>query len=179
MKAGGTVVPSMGLHSDARSRRQRRGTATGPLGDEEHSLGEEALDFTKWFTQSKYRLMAGFLGELARDPGERDLDVLKERYTRTLTHAQRVLTARGLVTFLLVVGVVAAAASAIANLLAVPTILEGDVAATTGFLQRLAAYSTSASVVFVALRLLLDRYLERIDVTATFLAIEIATAART
>lgn len=143
--------------------------AHGPFGtDEDHKLGEEALHFTRWFAQSKYHLMARFLGELRHASGERDARVLQERYCNALTHAQRVHQARAVVTFLLALGVVSAATSAVANAL--------DVDVQAGLLERAAALAASASVLLVALRLLLDRYLERVDVTATFLAIQLATA---
>lgn len=152
------------------ARHRRRGhIVPGPAPtDDEHTLGEEALHFTKWFTRSKYHLMRRFLGELRRAPETRDAGTLELRYRRALTHALRVQRARTVVTFLLALGVIAAAASAVANVL--------DVALPTGFLERAAAFSASVSVALVAVRLLLDRYLERVDVSATFLAIQLATA---
>lgn len=149
-------------------RRARSGHLVPGPGDEDHRIGEEALHFTKWFMRSKYDLMGRFLGELCQDPSQRDVDTLRARYRRALHHAQRVHVARGVVTFLLALGVIAAATSAVAGVL--------DVDLPTGFLERAAAVSASASVVLVAARLLLDRYLERCDVAATFLAIELATA---
>lgn len=159
------------MGEQAPRRTVRRHAVHGPLPhDDEHTLGEEALHFTRWFAKSKYRLMAEFLGELVRAPEERDPARLRERFLRALMHAQRVLQVRFGVTFLLALGVVAAAASTLANLL--------DVAAPTGWLERAAAWSASLTVVLVAARLLLDRYLERCDVAATFLAIELAAAPR-
>lgn len=136
-----------------------------PVRLNEHRLGEEALHFTRWFAHSKYHLMGGFAMELTRagDPTR-----LRERFSQTLQHAQRVHQARAVVTLLLALGVVAAAASAIANLL--------RVAAPTGILERAAALSASLSVLLIALRIGFDRYLERCDVAATFLAIQLSAA---
>jgi len=136
--------------------------------DETHRLGEEALHFGRWFAQSKYHLMAGFLGELQRPAAERDAARLRDRYCRALTHAQRVHTARGVVTFLLALGVVATASSALADALGVP--------APTGYLERAAAIAGSISALLIALRLLFDRYLVRVDVAATFLALQLTAA---
>lgn len=154
----------------AHAQDRRRGhIVPGPASAEEgHTLGEEALHFTRWFMHSKYHLMRSFLSELRRTPGAREIDTLEVRYLRALTHALRVHRVRSVVTFLLALGVIAAAASAVANAL--------DVAFPTGFLERAAAFSASVSVALVAMRLLLDRYLERVDVSATFLAIQLASA---
>lgn len=142
----------------------------GPLDlDDEHHLGEEALHLTRWFATSKYVLMGRFLGELQRAPEERDLATLRDRYCRAITHAHRVHQARGLVTLLLALGVVAAATTSVLNAL--------DVDASTRALDRAAAFSASASVVLIAARLLMDRYLERADVAATFIAIQLAASA--
>lgn len=156
-------------------RRQRRHVVPGPLTlDDDHSIGEEALHFTRWFMQSKYHLMGRFLGELQSDAQEREPEALRARYCRSLQHGQRVQRARGVVTFLLALGVIAAAASTVANLLH----LGAGAAATTQLLERGAAISASATVILVALRLLLDRYLERVDIVATFLAMQLASSAR-
>jgi hypothetical protein len=155
-------------HAERRQRRHHH-AAIGPLGvDEDHSIGEEALHFTRWFAGSKYKLMASFIGELRRVPEERNLAELQERYCRAVTHGQRVLQARGVVSFLLALGIVATAASAIANLL--------DVALPTWILERAAAYAASVSVALVALRLLFDRYLERVDITTYFLGMQLTSA---
>lgn len=152
------------------ARRRRRGHAAhGPLDlDDRHTLGEEALHLTRWFAKSKYHLMGQFLGELQRAPGERDASVLRDRFCRAITHAHRVHQARGFVTLLLALGVVAAATTAVLNAL--------DIDAGTRVLDRAAAFSASASVLLIAARLLLDRYLERADVAATFLAIQLTAA---
>ncbi|HUR68729.1 MAG TPA: hypothetical protein VM370_05735 [Candidatus Thermoplasmatota archaeon] len=152
------------MSSHAGHRARRRHAAPSHRADE-HRIGEEALHFTRWFARSKYHLMGEFLGDLVRAPEERNAERLKARYCRALEHAQRVLTARGVVTFLLALGAIATAGTAIANALHL-----GDIVA------RAAAISASATVALVALRLLFDRYLQRVDVTVTFLAIELATA---
>ena len=155
----------MSEHAD---RRERRRKAPTPFFREPgNSLGDEALEFTRWFAKSKYHLMGAFLGDLM-DTSPRDVNVLRKRYCRAVTHGQRFHRLRGVVTFLLAIGVVAAAATGIMNAL--------DVDAPVGLLTSAVAASTSLSVLLVAVRLLLDRYLERCDVAATFLAIQLATA---
>ena len=151
------------------ARPRRRHAVHGPLGlDDEHTLGEEALHFTRWFAKSKYHLMGQFLGELQRPAAERDAATLRDRFCRAITHAHRVHQARGFVTLLLALGVLAAAATAVLNTLGWD--------AETQALDRAAAYSASASVVLIAMRLLLDRYLERADVAATFLAMQLVAS---
>ena len=147
----------------------RRTASRGPtpfVREPGHTMGDEALEFTRWFAKSKYHLMGGFLGELMSD--RYDVEQLRDRYCRALSHAHRVHQARAFVTLLLALGVIAAAASTVANVLEVTT----DI----GFLERAAAISASASVLLIALRLLFDRYLERCDVAATFIAIELSAA---
>lgn len=157
-------------HAPRRAHRPRH-VVPGPLPlDDEHHVGEEALHFARWFSQSKYRLMAEFLGEIARAPEERDPSRLKDRFARAVAHAHRVHQARGVVTGLLALGVVAAAASAVGDAL--------GLAAPIGLLERAAALSASAALVLVAIRLALDRYLERVDVAAIFLAIELASSVK-
>lgn len=152
------------------ARRKRGHVAPGPLAlDDEHRVGAEALHFTRWFLRSKYRLMGEFLGDLSRAPAERDPAVLRERFSRAIQHAHRVHQARSFVTALLALGVFTAAGSAVGDAL--------GMAAPFGLLERVAAIAASASVLLVALRLLFDRYLERVDVAATFLGIELATCA--
>lgn len=158
--------------------RGSRRAAPGPFFGRGDHLREEALQFTRWFTSSKYALMARFLGELDDDPSERNAGQIRDRYCRALTHGQRVTHARTAVTVLLALGVVATAVATLVRLFAVPTMVAGDVLATQAFLDRLAAYSASSAAALVALRLMFDRYLERVDVAATFLAIELATCRR-
>lgn len=148
--------------------RARRTVPTPFFREPGNSLGDEALEFTRWFATSKYHLMGAFLGELM-DTSPRDMKLLRKRYCQAVTQGLKVHRTRGVVTVLLALGVIAAAASSIAKLL--------GVSAGVGALDRAAAISASLSVVLIAARLLLDRYLERCDVAATFLAIEIATAA--
>lgn len=157
--------------SEHAGQRPPRHAVQGPIElDEDHRIGEEALHFTRWFAKSKYHLMGRFLGELQRAPEERDLAVLRDRFCRALSHAHRVHRARGIVTFFLALGVIATAASAVLNAL--------DLDASTSVLDRAAAFSASVSVVLIAARLLLDRYLERADVAATFIAIQMASTPR-
>jgi hypothetical protein len=141
-------------------------------------LGEGALDFAKWFRKSRFDLMAGFYGELAREPGERDVADVERRFLAAIRHGKRVLLARGVVSVLLVLGVVATAGAAAARVLWVPDALTFEVQATLAALDRLAAIAGSITVVLVALRLLFDRYLELVDTSATFLAMQLASCAR-
>ena len=141
-------------------------------------LGEDALDFARWFRRSKFDLMAGFLGELGRDPAERDRADVERRFLAALRHAKRVLLARIVVTLLLAVGVVATAAATLAKVLWVPAVLTFEVQATLAALDRLAAVAGSATVVLVVARLLFDRYLDMVETSATFLAMQLATCPR-
>lgn len=148
-------------------RRQGR---REPLFDGTHGrvrrLGDGALDFTKWFLRSKYRLMASFLGELEQAPDARDEAALRTRYCKALTHAERVLTLRGVVTVLLALGAATATVSAVSDALAVGG----------GALKTIAAWSASLTLLLILLRLAFDRYLSLVDVSATFLAMQIASA---
>lgn len=155
--------------------RRREPLFEGNHGRVRH-LGGEALAFGKWFFGNKYRLMASFLGELETAPEARDERDLRQRYCAALTHARRVNAMRSFVTVLLALGVVATAFATIVNVLTVPNFIAGDVAATRYLLERTAAWTGSATVVLVALRLGFDRYLGLVDVSATFLAMQIATA---
>ena len=131
-------------------------------------LGNDALRFARWFFRSKYALMAGFLGELEQTPEARDERDLRQRYCRALRHAMRVQRARAVVTVLLAMGVLTASSAAVLDALAGP---EGR-----ALVQDVAAWSASISVLLVGLRLAFDRYLGLVDVSATFLAMQLATA---
>lgn len=141
-------------------------------------LGEGALDFARWFRKSKFDLMAGFFGELERDPATRDPADVERRFLQAIRHAKRVLLARGVVTLLLVLGVVATAAATLARVLVVPTVLTQEVALTLGALDRVAAIAGSLTLVLVVARLLFDRYLDLVETSATFLAMQLATCPR-
>lgn len=157
--------------------RVRRGRLFDGTHGRVRSLGNGALDFARWFFRSKYRLMAEFLGELEQAPQERDEAALRERYCRAITHAQRVLALRLVVTVLLALGVVTAAFATVMDALVLPPVLSADVDTLRFVLRKVAAWSASASLVLVALRLGFDRYLGLVDVSATFLAMQIASAA--
>lgn len=137
------------------------------------ALGDRALDFARWFSRSRYDLMAGFLGEMERAPAERDADELRQRFVRALRHGERVSRARTAVTVLLALGVLTAMTTTLVQLTDAPAVADALM-----LLERVAAISTSLSVVLVVARLACDRYLERVDVTATFLAVQLATAPR-
>lgn len=150
-----------------------------PLFEGEHGrvrrLGSGALDFTRWFFQSKYALMASFMGELEEPPDARDEADLRHRYCAALTHGVRVQRLRTLVTVLLAMGVVTAAFATALDALVLPPLLAGNLDATRILLQKVAAWSASASVLLVALRLAFDRYLGLVDVSAIFLGMQLAT----
>ena len=141
-------------------------------------LGEDALHFGTWFAKNKFALMEGFLGELRDSPAERDPSEIEDRFLRATRHAQRVLVARGVVTFFLALGLVATASATIAGRVWIPTRLAGDVTAWLAVLDGAAAIAASVTLVLLAARLAFDRYLELVETTATFLAIELATCSR-
>jgi hypothetical protein len=120
--------------------------------------------------------MASFLGELEEPPEARDEQALRARFCRAVSHAIRVQWARSAVTALLALGVLTTALATAADVLIIPPALAGDVAATRALVERIAAWSASASILLVALRLAFDRYLGLVDVSATFLAIQLASA---
>lgn len=152
------------------ARKHRRHLVPGPLAlNDDHSAGEEVLQFTRWFLQSKYKLMGQFLGDLQRTHDAAERERLREYYCRALQHAQYTQRVRGTITVFLALGVLAAAATSIARLL--------HVAYSSGALDQAAAYSASASVALIAARLAVDRYLERVDIVATFVAIELSASA--
>lgn len=133
-----------------------------------HRIGHEALHFAKWFLRSKFALMEGFLGELEAAPEERDAAELEHRFLRCTRHAQRVLLARSIVSFLLVLGAVATVGTALLARFGTVRII--------GALEAAAAIAGSLTVLLLAMRLAMDRYLERVEVSATFIAMQLATA---
>ena len=141
-------------------------------------VGDDALRFMKWYAGGKYALMGGFLGELDDRPEERDAEALRARFCEAVSHGRRVQAARTGVTVLLALGVVTTAFATVANTLDVPEAFAGDVGSARLMLERVAAWSATFAVVLVALRLAFDRYLDLVDTSATFLAMQLATAAR-
>lgn len=141
-------------------------------------VGDDALRFMKWYVGGKYALMAGFLGELDDPPELRDGKALRDRFCQAVQHGRRVAIARTLVTALLALGVVTTAAATLTTVFFLPSAFEGDVAAVRASVDRLAAWSASFSVVLVALRLAFDRYLDLVDTSAHFLAMQLATTPR-
>jgi hypothetical protein len=131
-------------------------------------LGDDALHFARWFTKSKFQLMADFMADLECSPSQRDAEALARRFQAAIRHARRVLLARLAVTILLAAGVIATMGATLAQFLAVP-------AEALGFLDRVAAVSASATVALVVARLGFDRYLGLVETSATFLAMQIAT----
>src|SRR5438067_8300706 len=158
-------------------RGRRRSRREGDEPDRFHRIGDEALHFGRWFAKSKFALMQGFLGEL--ESCERDADELRGRFVAATRHAKRVLVARSVVTVLLALGVVATASASVAALWWVPQFVAGDVAAWAAVVRRVAAIAGSLSVLLLVARLAFDRYLELVDTTATFLAIEMAACSAT
>lgn len=132
------------------------------------------IRFLSWYLRSRFDLMERFLEDL--EAPTTPLDVLRARFLRTVQHAKRVLVARGVVTFLLALGVVATAAAAVVEVVWVPETFEPGVVATSAFLAKAAAIAGSASLVLLLLRLAFDRYLGLVDVCATFLGMQIAVA---
>lgn len=139
-------------------------------------LGEGALKFARWYTSSRFALMEDFADDLATRHAPRDVPILRDRFLRAVRHGKGVLWARFAVTVLLAFSLVATVAGWIVSAVSVPPLLEGDVAATEAAVARIAAASASLTVVLVLLRLAFDRYLDLVATSATFLAIEIASA---
>lgn len=149
--------------------RPRRKRFPGALKiDDSRSTGEEILHFWRWLFVSKYHLISRFLGDLKSTPSAGRVDELDERLRRALRHGERVYQARSVVNLLLALGVVTAAAGAIAD--------TSGLEAPFGLLERVAALAASVSLALIVLRLAFGRYLERVDVAATFLAMLIAKA---
>lgn len=159
--AGGVATTASRAHARRRLRKREGGS------------GERALDLASWFLRSKYALMAGFAGELREAPGERDAVELEARLSAALERGERGLRVRTAVTVLLAASVLSALVATLAR--AVDGLVLHDLAR---LVDQVAAVSTSLSVVLVALRLACDRYLERVDVTATFLAAQLAASDR-
>jgi len=153
-----------------RGRRRERRSEGEP--DRSHRIGKEALHFGRWFAKSKFALMEGFLGEI--ESCGRDADELRARFLAATRHAKRVLVARGFVTTLLALGVIATASAGVAERWWIPTLVASDVASWAAILGGVAAIAGSATVALLVARLAFDRYLELVDTTATFLAIEMA-----
>lgn len=135
---------------------------------------EGRIRFLSWYFRSRFDLMQRFLEDLERPTTP--LPLLRRRFLDTTRHANRVLVARAVVTFLLALGVLAALAATVASAVWVPGPFEAGVAATSRFLAQAAAVSTSASVVLLVLRLAFDRYLGLVDTCATFLGMQIAAS---
>lgn len=120
-----------------------------------------------WFFRNRYDLLEALVAEAERaaaPPGER-----RARFLAATRHAKRVLLARLVVTVLLALGAITTVASAVLAYLArlgVDTRTE----AADALLETTAAWAGSSALVFLALRLLLDRALVRYDVVASFLA---------
>ena len=146
--------------------------------DERRLIGESSLRFTRWFLKSKFALMQAFLGELEMPAQARDPSHDRRRFLLAMRHAERALVGRVVVSVLLVFGIVATAAAAVARVLYVPAALTPGVEATLVALDRVAAVSGSLTVLLLALRLAFDRYLERVETTAVFIAMQLASAPR-
>jgi len=134
--------------------------------------------FVKWFATSKYALMERYLPQLERGSFERDPARLRARFQRVLALANRVRRMRIVVTVFLAMGIIATVVSRILDRIPLHQMLGADEAFIHDVLDNASTFSASFAVVFLGLRLAFDRYLARIDVNATFLAIEIATSRR-
>lgn len=149
----------------------------------DRDIGDDALAFARWFAKDRFQLMEGFLHELERAPGERDAAALKARFLHAVRHARTVLALRGVVTVLLAFSVVATAASTLLDNLAalnqrLPALLDMPVDQLRALLLGIQAVSAAGALVFLVLRLAFDRYLELIQVTATYTAMQLAAEPR-
>lgn len=144
-------------------------SARAPL----RSTAEGALNFAQMFLTTKYALMERLFVELQAplDPQERP--AVRARFQRVLARGERALRLRLVVNVLLAFGLVTTLFSATARLVTVPPTAEVGVAATRTLLDLVAAFSASFAAALIALRLAFDRYLSRIDVSATFLAMRL------
>lgn len=154
-------------------RARRAGGFTGL-----RHLGDDALRFTKWYVKGKYALMEGFLGELDEAPEARDAAALRSRYHRAILHGRRVSGARTFVTVLLALGAATSVLATLAFAAYVPGPLRGDVALAGDALRQVAAWAATSALVLVVLRVALDRYLEMVETSALFLAMQLATCER-
>jgi hypothetical protein len=137
-----------------------------------------SLRFLRWFLKSRFALMGGYADLLSRDPSERDVGLLRARFLEAVRHAERVLLARGVVTLLLAFGAVTTVTTAVLGSLALPEGLEAPRSLTALALRRVESVAGSLTLVLLALRLAFSRYLDLIDVTATYTAIALAGASK-
>ena len=157
-----------GLYGRGPARRQDR--------FHDKDVGDEALRFARWFVKNKFALMESFVHELDRDPLARNPEPLRRRFLEAVRHAEKVLLARAIVTFLLAGSAVTALASAVVERLQGTPVLGATVEQTFSLLDFVIGISGSLTLVLIVARLGLDRYLELIDVTATYTAMQLASA---
>ena len=135
---------------------------------------DEDVSFPRWYFRTRFDLMERFVDDLERP--SHSVPHLRRRFLHAVHHAQRVLVARAVVTFLLALGVLATAAAGVVGAVWVPDTLEPGVVATSRFLARMAAVTGSASLLLLGLRLAFDRYIRLVETCATFLGMQIAAA---
>lgn len=151
----------------------------------DQDIGDEAMRFAKWFVRDRFSLMEGFLGELDHDPAQRDVLALRRRFLEAVEHARKVLLVRVVVTVLLASSVVVTASSvvlenlAVANETILPALFRVPVEEVRILLVTIESVAASAALLLLVARLAADRYLELIHVTASFTAMQIASAPRT
>jgi hypothetical protein len=149
----------------------------------DQDIGDEAMRFAKWFVRDRFSLMEGFLGELDRDPRERDVVALRRRFLESVAYARKVLVVRAVVTVLLASSVVVTASSVVLERLAgandaIPALFRIPVAELQALLLLIEGIAASAALLLLVARLAADRYLELIHVTASFTAMQIASGPR-
>jgi hypothetical protein len=145
-------------------------------------LGDEAVRFATWFAKSKFQLMESFLGELDRRPAERDRAALRERFLHACKHGQQVLIVQGVVTALLAFGVVVTASSAALDRLQtindnlLPGLFHLPLGELRTLLVSIQAIAGSATLILILARFAVARYLALVEVSATYLGMQIASA---
>lgn len=159
-----------------------KGTLGGRRADREvrhyrhEDLGDDALSFAKWYLRNKFQLMESFAGELDKHPMRRDPLYLKERFLDAVKHAKQVLWVRTVVTVLLALGALTTVVSTFLDLFVAAPVLGATAALTQSVFAVVAGVAGSLTLVLIVARIALDRYLELVDVAATYTAMQLAAA---
>jgi hypothetical protein len=139
-------------------------------------IGDDALSFAKWYTRNKFQLMESFVGELDKNPMRRDPIYLRERFLDTLRHAKQVTNVRAVVTVLLALGAAATFVGTALDIFVAAPVIGTTAALTKSVFTQVAALASSLTLVLLVVRLALDRYLELVDVSAHYTAMQLASA---
>lgn len=125
-----------------------------------------------WFVRHRFRLIHA----LALETREEGLDAAtcQRRFERATLHGARLLGARLVVTTLLAFGIVATLTSSLLAVAFTPE-LEAQFAATERLLGTIAAAATSASLLLLIVRMMLERAIERYNIVCMFLAGRVAS----